>query len=98
MHEQNLPPFRFADEVKTFVIECAPCLLNENMLYHSRLYIDTPKDDPWSSDIYRAYNALTRYIKKWLKVEKQTYAGPGTYKLVKDDMLHLMVLERELDI
>jgi len=80
------------------VIECAPCRREENRLFHSRLYIDAPKDDPWSERIYKAYDLLAKFIRKWPRVEKQTYAGPATFMAASDGNLKLMVFGRELPI
>jgi len=80
------------------VIECSPCHRQGKKLYHSRLYINAPHNDPWSPLVYKAYKRLTRHIRKWPKVEKSTHVGPVTFDRVRNGDARLMVFSHELEI
>jgi hypothetical protein len=81
------------------VIKTGPCRREDDELYHSRIYIEAPRQGPGADCIYRIYDKLARYIRKWTKVEEATYAGPVTIELVKDGELRLMVIGgRELEV
>ncbi len=81
------------------VIKTGPCRREGDELYHSRIYIEAPRQGPGADCIYKIYGKLARYIRKWTKVEEGTYAGPVTIELVKDGKLRLMVIGgRELEV
>jgi hypothetical protein len=80
------------------VIEFGPCRREGKKLYHNRLYIDAPRDDPWSSLVYKAYDKLARHIRKWPKVGKSAYVGPATFDLAKNEQIYLMVFSQQLRV
>ncbi len=80
------------------VIECTPSRTEEHRLCSGRLYIDAPKDSPWSKKIYDSYELISKFVKKWPKIEKQTHAGPATFRTAKEGNVKLMASGRELRI
>lgn len=81
------------------VIEFTPCSREGDKVYHGRIYIDAPTDDPWSPVIYKAYESLARHIKQWTDVGYSTYVGTRTLQLVRIGKIRLMVTpKRQLQI
>jgi formylglycine-generating enzyme required for sulfatase activity len=74
------------------VIEIAPCRREGDRLYHSRIYINAPRQGPGSDLVYRAYNRLARHIRRWSRVEKGLYAGPVTVDRLAHGEIRLMVI------
>jgi formylglycine-generating enzyme required for sulfatase activity len=80
------------------VIAIGPCRREGERLYQSRLYIDAPREGPGAALIHNAYDRLSRYVRRWPKVEKRTYAGPTTMERLRNGEIRLMVLNRELEV
>jgi len=71
------------------VIELAPSYRLQDRVHHGRLYIDAPTLDPWSPEVYRAYEKLARRIRKGPKVSRYLYVGPKTMRLAKSGQIKL---------
>lgn len=71
------------------VIELSPSYRQGERVHHGRLYIDAPQHDPWSGDVYRAYETLARRIRRWQKVSRSLYIGPLTMQLANNGLIKL---------
>jgi formylglycine-generating enzyme required for sulfatase activity len=80
------------------VIEIAPCCRQGDKLYHSRIYINAPRQGPGSDLVYQAYERLARYIKKWPEVAEGNYVGPITFERLRCGEIRLMVFSRQLQV
>lgn len=77
------------------VIEFAPSYRLQDRVHHGRLYIDAPTHDPWSPQLYRAYEKLARSIRNWQKVMQHLYVGRKTMRLAKSGQIKLPGMHRK---
>jgi hypothetical protein len=80
------------------VIKLMPARLEGDALRHGRLFIDAPRGDPWSAEVYGAYEALLRLVRHWPRIEWATHVGPETLALARGGSIRLMVFGRELPL
>jgi formylglycine-generating enzyme required for sulfatase activity len=84
------------------VVEIGPCRREGNRLYHSRIYIQTPRTGPEAGPgagaAHRAYDRLARYLRSWTRVAQNVYAGPTTAARLALEAVRLMVFDRPLAV
>jgi hypothetical protein len=82
---------------KSAVIQFVTCRREGDAIDDGRIYFDTPRSNVWFGDVRRAYERLSRLIKRWPRTDRfRFFVGPTAAQGAQAHKLRLLHMGYEL--